>query len=61
MARKPARVPSGARISDHVTLGVLTATVPAALIDAVLAGKRTDTVGEIAGRRKGSVALSRAL
>ncbi len=37
MARKPAGVPNGARISDHVTLGVLTATVPAGLIDAVLA------------------------
>jgi Insertion element 4 transposase N-terminal/Transposase DDE domain len=37
MARAPARLPDGTRISDHVTLGVLTATVPAALIDAVLA------------------------
>jgi hypothetical protein len=37
MARAPARLPNGTRISDHVTLGVLTATVPAALIDAVLA------------------------
>ena len=37
MARAPARLPHGTRISDHVTLGVLTATVPAALIDAVLA------------------------
>ena len=37
MARTPARLPSGARLSDHVTLGVLTATVPAGLIDAVLA------------------------
>ncbi len=37
MARTPARLPSGTRISDHVTLGVLTATVPAGLIDAVLA------------------------
>jgi hypothetical protein len=37
MARKPARLPNGTRISDHVTLGVLTATVPADLIDAVLA------------------------
>jgi Insertion element 4 transposase N-terminal len=30
-------VPSGTRISDHVTLGVLTATVPGEVIDAVLA------------------------
>src|SRR3712207_5166107 len=37
MARKPARWANGARISDHVTLGVLTATVPGELIDAVLA------------------------
>ena len=37
MARTPARLPDGTRISDHVTLGVLTTTVPAALIDAVLA------------------------
>jgi hypothetical protein len=37
MARTAARLPDGTRISDHVTLGVLTTTVPAALIDAVLA------------------------
>ena len=37
MARTPARLPNGTRLSDHVTLGVLTATIPAALIDAVLA------------------------
>jgi hypothetical protein len=37
MARTAAVLPSGARISDHVTLGVLTSTVPARLIDAVLA------------------------
>jgi hypothetical protein len=36
MARTPARLPNGTRLSDHVTLGVLTATIPAALIDAVL-------------------------
>jgi hypothetical protein len=30
-------LPNGARLSDHVTLGVLTITVPAELIDAVLA------------------------
>jgi Insertion element 4 transposase N-terminal/Transposase DDE domain len=36
MARTPARLPNGTRISDHVTLGVLTTTVPAAVIDAVL-------------------------
>jgi hypothetical protein len=37
MARTPARLPNGTRISDHVTLGVLTTTVPVGLIDAVLA------------------------
>src|SRR5689334_19538330 len=37
MARTPGRLPNGTRLSDHVTLGVLTATVPAATIDAVLA------------------------
>jgi hypothetical protein len=31
-----AGLPKGTRISDHVTLGVLTTTVPASLIDAVL-------------------------
>jgi Insertion element 4 transposase N-terminal/Transposase DDE domain len=37
MARKPAHLPNGTRISDYVSLGVLTTTVPAALVDAVLA------------------------
>src|SRR3954470_10340860 len=37
MVPKATRLPSGRRISDHVTLGVLTATVPADLVDAVLA------------------------
>lgn len=37
MARTTARLPNGTRISDHVTLGVLTATVSGDLIDAVLA------------------------
>jgi hypothetical protein len=37
MSRTPARLPNGTRISDHVTLGVLTTTVPTAMIDAVLA------------------------
>ena len=32
MARTAARLPDGTRMSDHVTLGVLTTTVPAALI-----------------------------
>ena len=37
MARTAAVLRYGTRISDHVTLGVLTTTVPAALIDTVLA------------------------
>src|SRR4051795_417256 len=37
MVPKATRLPSGRRLSDHVTLGVLTATVPADLVDAVLA------------------------
>lgn len=37
MARTVAALPRGVRLSDHVTLGVLTRTVPASLIDAVLA------------------------
>lgn len=37
MVRKATRLPNGARISEQVSLGVLTATVPAALVDAVLA------------------------
>ena len=37
MARKAACLPQGTRISDFVTLGVLTATVPGELIDGVLA------------------------
>ena len=36
MARTVAGLPKGARVSDFVTLGVLTTTVPASLIDAVL-------------------------
>ena len=37
MVREATRLPNGTRISDQVSLGVLTATVPAALVDAVLA------------------------
>lgn len=37
MARTVAGLPHGVRLSDHVTLGMLTTTVPASLIDAVLA------------------------
>src|SRR3954447_131774 len=36
MSRKTACLPKGSRISDYVTLGVLTATVPGELIDSVL-------------------------
>jgi Insertion element 4 transposase N-terminal len=37
MARTVARLPNGTRVSDHVALGVLTATISAELVDAVLA------------------------
>jgi Insertion element 4 transposase N-terminal len=37
MVPKATRLPNDRRISDHVTLGVLTATVPAELVDTVLA------------------------
>jgi hypothetical protein len=37
MVRTAARLPDGTRISDHVALGVLTTTIPADLVDAVLA------------------------
>src|SRR4029450_9966704 len=37
MARTAARLPNGTRISAHVPLGVLTTTIPADLVDAVLA------------------------
>lgn len=36
MPRRPASLPTGARISDFVSLGVLTTTIPGELIDAVL-------------------------
>jgi hypothetical protein len=36
MAGRAAQLPKGTRISDHVTLGVLTKTVPIALIETVL-------------------------
>jgi hypothetical protein len=37
MVRTAARLPNGTRISDQVALGVLTTTIPAELVDAVLA------------------------
>ena len=37
VVRTAARLPNGTRISDHVALGVLTTTIPADLVDAVLA------------------------
>ena len=44
MARTVAGLPRGVRVSDHVTLGVLTTTVPASLIDAVLADTERESV-----------------
>jgi hypothetical protein len=63
MARAPARLPSGTRISDHVTLGVLTATVPAALIDAVLAdtGRRSRRQRQLPARLMVSYVIALAL
>ena len=51
MARTVAGLPPGTRISDHVTLGVLTTTVPASLIDAVLSdtGKQSHRYPLVAG------------
>ena len=48
MARKAACLPKGTRISDYVTLGVLTTTVPGELIDAVLSdtGKQAIKLGQ---------------
>jgi hypothetical protein len=37
MVRQATRRPSDTRISDHIGLGVLTAAVPAELVDAILA------------------------
>ena len=37
VVRTAARLPNGTRISDHVTLGVLSTTISADLVDAVLA------------------------
>ncbi len=44
MARTVAGLPKGIRVSDHVTLGVLTTTVPASLIDTVLADTERESV-----------------
>src|SRR4051812_19062347 len=44
MARTVAGLPKGTRISDYVTLGVLTTTVPASLIDAVLADTGSQSI-----------------
>ena len=52
MARKAACLPKGTRISDYVTLGVLTATVPGELIDAVLSdtGKQSQRYRQLPAR-----------
>ena len=52
MARQPAGLPKGRRISDYVTLGVLTATVPGDLIDTVLAetGKQSRRYRQLPAR-----------
>ena len=52
MAGKAACLPKGTRISDYVTLGVLTATVPGELIDAVLSdtGKQSRRYRQLPAR-----------
>src|SRR3954467_7341435 len=52
MARKAACLPKGTRISDYVTLGVLTATVPGDLIDAELSdtGKQSQRYRQLPAR-----------
>src|SRR3954451_22366936 len=52
MARKAACLPKGTRISDYVTLGVLTTTVPGELIDAVLSdtGKQSQRYRQLPAR-----------
>ncbi len=52
MARQPACLRKGTRISDYVTLGVLTATVPGDLIDTVLAetGKQSRRYRQLPAR-----------
>src|SRR3954467_1917009 len=52
MARKTACLPKGTRISDYVTLGVLTTTVPGELIDAVLSdtGKQSRRYRQLPAR-----------
>src|ERR687897_602579 len=52
MARKTACLPQGTRISDYVTLGVLTTTVPGELIDAVLSetGKQSRRYRQLPAR-----------
>src|SRR3954451_2531464 len=52
MARKAAYLPKGTRISDYVTLGVLTTTVPGELIDAVLSdtGKQSQRYRQLPAR-----------
>jgi Insertion element 4 transposase N-terminal len=52
MARKAACLPKGTRISDYVTLGVLTTTVPGDLIDAVLSdtGKQSRRYRQLPAR-----------
>ena len=52
MAGKTACLPKGTRISDYVTLGVLTTTVPGELIDAVLSdtGKQSRRYRQLPAR-----------
>ena len=61
MSRKPACLPTGTRISDLVTLGVLTITVPGELIDGVLAdtGRQSRRYRQLPARLMVYLSLSR--
>src|SRR5918995_1482643 len=63
MARTPARLPNGTRLSDYVILGVLTTTVPAAAIDAVLAdtGRQSRRQRQLPARLVGYYVMALAL
>jgi hypothetical protein len=63
MARTVARLPNGTRVSDHVALGVLTATIPADLVDAVLAetGRQSQRQRQLPARLVAYYVLALAL
>ena len=50
MARKLAELPKGSRISDYISLGVITKTFPAEKIEAVLAAFALPHFGPVTDR-----------